>query len=386
MSAELVARFVKRFPGGVAIAADLCRPADRFSVTVLFGPSGCGKTTTLRCLAGLEEPEAGRIIFGTALWFDAGAKVFLRPQQRDIGYLFQEYALFPHLSVVQNVGYGLGGARAERQRRLADILETFGLSGLEGRYPHQLSGGQQQRVALARVLVRRPRLLLLDEPLAALDAPTRAQLRPELRRLLASFGIPVVLVTHDRAEAMALADHLVVLDQGQVCQQGPAPEVFSRPISATVAHIVGVETVQPGTVLRVQGGLATVRVGTANLVAPAAEGMPGEILVCVRGEEVVLQPEGVDAAGTPNRLGGLVRSLTPEGPLVRVGLDCGFPLVALLTRPACEQLGLHEGQQVTAQLNVSAVHLVRSGADHGSRNGSRPLRPGESPRATSHRP
>src|SRR5205807_235845 len=155
--------------------------------------------------------------------------------------------------------------RVDRPRRVAELLAAFGLVGLDDRYPHQLSGGQQQRVALARALARRPRVLLLDEPFAALDAPTRDELRPELRRLLAWSGVPVVLVTHDRTEAMSLADHLVVMDRGRVIQQGPVDEVFTRPADVNAARIVGTETVQPGHVVAIADGLATVEVGGARL-------------------------------------------------------------------------------------------------------------------------
>jgi molybdate transport system ATP-binding protein len=187
--------------------------------------------------------------------------VYLTPQQRRIGYLFQEYALFPHLTVGGNIADGLRGVpRTERRRLVGEMLGLFRLGGLEDRYPNQVSGGEQQRIALARVLVRRPRLLLLDEPLSALDQPTREQLRPELRRVLVEFGIPVVLVTHDRTEAVALADHLIVLDHGRVRQQGAAEEVFNRPADVGLARIVGMENVQPGRVLHADGGLATVAV------------------------------------------------------------------------------------------------------------------------------
>jgi len=173
-AAELAAEFEKHFPGGTVIQVELRRPADAFSLTVLFGPSGSGKSTTLRCLAGLDRPERGTIRFGDEIWSDAGRGIFLPPQRRRIGYLFQDYALFPHLRVAQNIGYGLGKiAAAARRRRIEEITALLGLAGLEDRYPRQLSGGQQQRVALARALVCRPRLLLLDEPLSALDAPTR---------------------------------------------------------------------------------------------------------------------------------------------------------------------------------------------------------------------
>lgn len=359
MTPELLARFRKRFRAGAGVAADLRGPADRAWVAVLFGPSGCGKTTTLRCLAGLERPDEGRITCGGATWFDAGRRVFLPPQRRDVGYLFQDYALFPHLSAARNVGYGLSGLpAADRRRRVGELLDRFGLAGLGDRYPHQLSGGEQQRVALARALARRPRLLLLDEPLSALDDPTRDRLRPELRRLLVGAGVPAVVVTHDRREAMTLADHLVVLDGGQVRQQGTVGEVFGRPADLGVARIVGVETVLPGRVVRAEDGLAVVRVGPAEVVARPAAGGTEAVYVCVRAEDVVVQRGEPGASSARNRLPGVVRSVTPDGPLVRVGLDCGVPLAALVTRPAAEELGLREGVAVVALLKAAAVHLL----------------------------
>jgi molybdate transport system ATP-binding protein len=359
MSAELVARFVKRFGTGPAIGADLRRPTDEFSITLLFGPSGCGKTTTLRCLAGLECPDEGRIAFEEAVWFDAGGRVFLSPQQRDIGCLFQEYALFPHLTVARNIAYGLrSGSRSEQRRLVSEVLDLLRLTGLDNRYPHQVSGGEQQRIALARVLVRRPRLLLLDEPLSALDAPTREQLRPELRRWLADFGIPVVLVSHDWVEASALADHLIVMDLGKVRQQGPADEVFRRPADVETARIVGMGNVLPGQVMRMEEGRATVAIGTGQLVANVAVPSMKHVDVCIRAESIVLRRPASDRGGPRNCLDGVIKSLTPEGPVVRVALDCGFPLVALVTRSACEELHLREGEAITAAFEAACVHLI----------------------------
>ena len=208
-------------------------------MTALVGPSGCGKTTVLRCLAGLDVPRSGRITFGDEVWFDGPSQVSQRPQQRGIGFLFQEYALFPHLTVFENVAFGL--ARIDKgtaRRRVGDLLSMLQLAGLEGRYPHELSGGQQQRVALARTVAPRPRLLLLDEPLSALDSPTRAELRQELRRVLAEWSIPTILVTHDPTEVVALADEVIVLLEGRVRQRGPVAEVFAHPIDAEVSRIV----------------------------------------------------------------------------------------------------------------------------------------------------
>jgi molybdate transport system ATP-binding protein len=354
MTARLEVTFEKRFPGGATITAAWEQPADTYSATVLFGPSGCGKTTALRCVAGLERPEAGSIRCGPAVWFDAERGIHLPPQRRGVGLLFQDYALFPHLTVGGNVAFPLG--RAERQRA-PELLAAFDLTELADRYPNQISGGQQQRVALARALARRPRLLLLDEPLAALDTPTRDDLRPALRRMLAAFGIPVVIVTHDRTEAITLADQLIVMDRGQVMQRGPVDEVFSRPADLAVARIVGTETVQPGTIVGVEDGLATVQVGPARLVAVAPDSPGHEVFVCIRGEDVALHRAGGD--GSPrNRLAAVVDSLAPEGALMRVGLDCGFRLVALVTRPACADLGLQVGDRLTAVVKAPAVHLI----------------------------
>jgi molybdate transport system ATP-binding protein len=358
MSAEFTAEFEKAFPGSSRIEARLALPADSFTVTVLFGPSGCGKTTVLRCVAGLEQPDRGTIRCGDDVWFDSARSLNLPPQRRDIGYLSQDYALFPHLTVVGNVGYGLGGLpTADRGRRVGELLELLGLADLGQRYPRQLSGGQQQRVALARAVARRPRLLLLDEPLSALDAPTREQLRRELRRWLAALGVPTVLVTHDRLDTQVLGDQVVILEGGRVRQSGRIDDVFSRPVSPGVARIVGVETILPVEVLSVVDGMAEVLLGKCRLQAAAPGVRPGNAYACIRGEDVVLATQTSDAAAG-NRLPGTVVSLGLEGPLVRVGVDCGFLLSLYVTRQACTALNLKEGMSVTAVVSPSTIHLI----------------------------
>jgi molybdate transport system ATP-binding protein len=359
MSGELAARFEKRYPGGAVIAADLRQPTDGFSVTILFGPSGCGKTTLLRCLAGLERPETGRIEFQGDVWFDASQSLFRTPQQRDIGFLFQEYALFPHLTVAQNIGYGLRRCQADkRRRRTTEIMERFQLGDLAGRYPQQISGGQQQRVALARALVRRPKLLLLDEPLSALDAILREGLRSQLRRLLAEFSIPVLIVTHDRTEAIALGDRIAVMDGGEIRQHDSVETVFSHPRDLAVAKIVGVETIVPGEILAVTDGLATVQVAGKTLLAVAPDESSRQVHVCIKGENVSLQRSLQSETSVRNQLPAVVTWLSPEGPLVRVGLDCGFELSAVITRPAAEELRLQPGDQITACVKTPAIHLI----------------------------
>ena len=357
--AMLTANFRKQFPGGLEIVAEDLRIGG--GITVLFGASGSGKTTILRCLAGLERPEKGSIHFGAKNWLDAETNSFLAPNKREVGFVPQDYALFPHLTVARNVGYGLNDLPAtERAARVIQILRWLGLDGLEHRLPRELSGGQQQRVALARAVVRRPKLLLLDEPLAALDTPTRLRLRGEIRQLLRQLGIPTILVTHDRFEALALGDEVVVLHDGQNVQHGSAPDVFSRPANVAVAEITAVETILSGHILETREGLVTVAVGDAKLTALAGD-LPTdarEVYVCIRAEDVILMRADAVQSSPRNRWAATVQRLAREGPMVRVNLDCGFPLTALLTQSACGELGLHEGMPMVALVKAPQVHLI----------------------------
>ena len=352
----------KRYPGGATVRAAMDRPTDRFSATILFGPSGCGKTTILRCLAGLEKPQRGWIRYRGETWFDAATGAFIHPQARDIGFLFQDYALFPHMTVAANIGYGLHAAPdGERRRRVGQMLDMMRLTGMERRYPAQLSGGEQQRVALARAIARQPRLLLLDEPLSALDAATRDELRRDLRRLLSELAIPCFIVTHDRVEAMSLGDFVLVMNQGEVLQAGALDEVFSRPVDARVARMVGVETVAPASIVRVDEGIVTLAVGQAQLTAIAPAQMSAQVYICIRGEDVTLQKCAAEQSSARNQLPARIVSLVAEGPIIRVALDCGFPLVAIVTRPAGQALTLREGDTVTAMIKAPAVHVISRG-------------------------
>ncbi len=359
MRPELSAEFEKHFPGGPLIQVKLQVPTDHFSITVLFGPSGSGKTTVLRCLAGLDRPGRGRIRFEEETWFDAAQAIFLSTQRRGIGYVSQEYALFPHLTVARNIAFGLGVIdAAQRQQCVQKMVCLLGLAGLENRWPRQLSGGEQQRVALARALVRQPRLLLLDEPLSALDAGTRERLRRELRQLLAGLGVPALLVTHDRVEALALGDDVVVLDGGRVCQSGPVQEVFAHPANLAAARITGVDTVEPAKILAVADGLATVAVGQTQLVALAPDATIGDGYISIRAEEVILEKGTGAPSSARNCLSGQIRTMIREGPMVRIGLDCGFHLTALITNQACRALELREGERVTALVKAPAIQVI----------------------------
>ena len=358
---QLLANADHRYGDGTTIEARFEIPQPGFSVTVLFGPSGSGKTTALRLLAGLERTHRGSIRFGGATWSDAARGLHCSPQQRDLGFLPQAYSLFPHLSVAANLGYGLRAqGPLERNTRIAELLELLDLKGLADRRPGELSGGQQQRVALGRALARKPRLLLLDEPLSALDRPSQLRLRKELRALLRTLDIPTVLVTHDRAEALQLGDRLVVMDQGRVCQSGDIQQVFDRPTDPAVASILGVETVVRGQIESIAEGMATITVGSARILAADPGSLGWQVFVCIRGEDVAVERGG--GSGTEstarNRLPARITALHSEGPLVRLSLDGGFPLESLVTRQACADLGLSVGDSVYAILKAAAVHLI----------------------------
>jgi molybdate transport system ATP-binding protein len=354
----------RRFPGGPAIAAGAELALSDGAVTVLFGPSGSGKSTVLRALAGLDRPDAGFVRFGDETWVDVRAGTFVPPERRRVGLVFQDPSLFPHLSAAANVGYGLFALpRARREERVRAVAAQVGIEDLLHRRPRQLSGGEAQRVALARALAPSPGLLLLDEPLSALDAPARAALRGELRRTLEAARVPAIVVTHDRVEALALGDRMLVLVDGTVRQLGPVDEVFRAPASAAVAQVVGTENVLPVRLARREGGLVTVRAGPVELVGVDPGGLAGDAWACFRAEEIVLE----DAAGAPsptsaqNLLPGVVSDRIDEGPLVRVRLDCGVPIVALVTRPGAERLRLERGRAVAALVKAQAVRLVPRG-------------------------
>jgi len=359
MASEMIVDITKSFPGRLTIDVRLSQALEPPTVLILFGASGAGKTTVLRCLAGLEWPERGLIKFREETWLDTAAGVRLPPQQRALGYMAQDYALFPTHSVAGNIAFGLGSLTSgERQRRGIEVLTLLQLQGVENLRPAQLSGGQQQRVALARAIARHPRLLLLDEPLSAVDDPTRSSLCGELRGLLKRLAIPSVVVTHDWAEALALGDQMAVISEGRVLQVGMPQDVFSRPLNAEVARVVGVETVVQGRIIESLNGLATVEVAGAKLVALAAEESGPDVFVCIRAEDVVLESVGVGATSARNHLVGKVRDMNSLGALVRVGIDCGFSLSAIVTRSALDDLHLAPGAPVVAAIKAGAVHLV----------------------------
>jgi molybdate transport system ATP-binding protein len=312
----------------------------------LVGPSGAGKTTVLRAIAGLLRPERGRIELGTATWLDTDRGVCLPPESRAVGLVFQEQALFPHLTVAQNVGYAYGRDGAH------ELLASFGLEALAAERPVELSAGERQRVALARALARRPRVLLLDEPLSALDATTRAQLRTELRERLLAVGLPTLLVTHDFEDAAALAGRVGVLVDGRVVQTGTPAELVASPARPFVADLTGTNLLV-GQARPARAGLTEVTLadGTRVVSVDAADGRVG---VRVHPWEIALarsRPE--DSA--QNHVLGPIAALTPLGNRVHVRVG---GLTAEITADSAERLALRPGERVVASFKATATRLV----------------------------
>ena len=352
---ELIADIRKSFASGFRIEADLRLDSSASGdapVLILFGPSGAGKTSILRCIAGLDRLNSGRILFDGHDWTSTP------PQGRPFGYVFQQPALFPHLDVNSNIQYGLRGFDAlERKQRTDHLASTLGILTFLKRYPSELSGGQQQRVALARALVRQPKLLLLDEPFSALDAGARDLIRSDTRRLLRTLNIAAIVVTHDWVDALALGDQLAVVSDGRILQIGRPQDVFTKPRYREVAAAVGVETVVRGRAKSRTNGVMLLEVGSAELSAADVDG--SEFHVCIRGEEVTLEKGRAEQSSARNHLKGIVREILPAGMLIRVVVDAGFELVALVTRQAVDDLALAPGAEVFAVFKASAVHLIR---------------------------
>jgi molybdate transport system ATP-binding protein len=324
----------------------------------LAGPSGAGKTSVLRTVAGLLRPASARVVCAGETWLDTAAGVDLPPERRRCGYLFQEYALFGHLSAWRNVAYALHETpRGEREARARALLGRFGLGGRADARPAVLSGGERQRVALARALARRPDALLLDEPLAALDARTGAAAARELADVIRAARVPVLLVTHDFAEAALLGDRVAVMDRGRVLQEGSASELAAAPASAFVADFTGA-VVLTGEARRGADGLTLVTLdGGGELTA--LEGEPGAVAVSVYPWEIALaRPGEVARDSARNHLDVEVLSVTTVGTRVRVGLAAPQPLTAELSASSARELGLARGVRAVASFKAAATRVL----------------------------
>ncbi len=320
-------------------------------VLAVVGPNGAGKSTLLRTLAGLLTLTAGQITLAGRTLADTATGVHLPPYDRQVGVLFQDYRLFGHLSARDNIAFGLrtqGKRRAVARAQADTWLATMGLTGLADRRPAQLSGGQAQRVALARALATRPRLLLLDEPLAALDAGTRAGVRTELRRHLVAFGGPSLLVTHDPLEAMTLADQLLVLEGGRVVQHGTPHEVARRPRTRYIGQLVGLNVYQGDAE---HGTLIT---GTGARIHITGD-RSGPATAAIRPSAVTLHPAPPAAASARNSWHGTLEALEPFGDRIRATISGELPLLADITMAAVTDLQLRPGDQVWASVKATDI-------------------------------
>ena len=351
LSAEVaLARGEFELDASVAVAAGEC--------LALVGPSGGGKSTLLRAMAGLVRPDRGRVALGGETWFDGEAGIDVAPERRGVGFVFQEYALFPRMSAWRNVAYGIDAHdRHERRRRASELLERFELGSRVMAKPDELSGGERQRVALARALATKPRLLLLDEPLSALDARTRAAASGELASLLREADVPCVIVTHDFAEAALLADRTAVLDRGRIVQAGTAAELAASPASAFVADLAGAVTLR-GTARPGQRGLTVVDLDGGGIVS-STDAAAGPVAASVFPWEIELAPVAVERPSSAlNGLVGEVTGVTEFGNRARVAIAVPQPLVAEVTSASVARLSIRPGATVEASWKATATRLA----------------------------
>ncbi|MBA3448596.1 MAG: ABC transporter ATP-binding protein, partial [Pseudaminobacter sp.] len=316
-------RNVRKAFGATTVVQDFDLDVERGEFVSLLGPSGCGKTTMLRMVAGFEEPSLGTIEIG-------GQDVTnLKPNQRNIGMVFQAYALFPNLTVAQNIGFGLkvaGIAKAEAAERVAEMLSIIKLPEFGDRYPYQLSGGQQQRIALARALAPKPKLLLLDEPLSALDAKVRVSLREEIRSIQKKLGITTIFVTHDQEEALSMSDRIVVMYGGKAEQVGTPFEIYNKPATRFVASFVGTLNILEGTVSDPARGTVRVNDSEIALKRPLVGKSAGEAI------SLALRPEAISVGNHPGRdssIGGKISDVSFLGSVIRVRVGVGKDAVSL---------------------------------------------------------
>jgi molybdate transport system ATP-binding protein len=337
--------------------------------TILFGTSGSGKTTLLDCVAGLATPDAGRIAVGERVLFDANTRKHVPVAKRAVGYVLQDLALFPHLTVEQNTEYGLAHLpRPARKQRAAAMLEEFRIDHLRQQHPVKISGGERQRVALARALVTDPCVLLLDEPLAALDAATKAKIIDDLRRWNQAHRIPILYVTHSREEVMALGERVLVMEQGRIIAQGTPHEVLSAPLQETVAQLAGFENIFDATVWLIHEDRGTItcrlpadKPGTFVLLeTPLIRAELGSrVRVGIRAGDILLatvKPEGLSAR---NVIAGRIVSLERRDMIISARVNCGVEMEVYLTLAARDALQLAAGREVWLVIKTHSCHLMQ---------------------------
>ncbi len=334
-------------------------------VTVIVGHSGAGKTTILRCIAGLSDPEEGRITIGDRVLFDSRQRIKVEPARRRVAFVFQDLALFPHLSVENNVMYGLRRLDgAERKRRMIEILESFQIGHLCSRFPREISGGEQQRVALARSLVTEPSVLLLDEPLSSLDSHTKVHIIEDLRRWNDRHRIPILYVTHDHGELLALGDRVIALEQGQIITEGLPLDVVPAPRRAVMAQTAGFENLFDAIVIELreqEGTMICQLTGTSIRVeTPLAQASIGsEVCVGIRAGEILVASSQPAMLSECNVIRGKIRQFDHQGATVEARIDCGAEFRVHLAARSVESCGLNVASEIWMMIRAHACHLVR---------------------------
>jgi len=333
--------------------------------TVLFGPSGAGKSTLLDCIAGLQQPDSGEIRLGEKVFFDAASNLSLPPQRRELAYVFQSLALFPHLSVEQNIRYGLDKlAVSEQTERTSSIAKTFRIENFLYRRPAELSGGEKQRVALARALVTSPRVLLLDEPLTGLDSALRRSILEDLRAWNDSNRIPILYVTHNREEVDAIGERVVTLVNGRVQETGAPRAVLDAPRSVELAHATGFENVLPAIVVEHRPADGVMRVSldhaACEIEIPLGDAAPGsEVRVAIRAGDILVATEPPHFLSARNILPGTIESLETRGTIVALRVKAGASFQVHVTPGAVRALDLSPGLLVWLVIKTHSCHLVR---------------------------
>ncbi|MBV8055563.1 MAG: molybdenum ABC transporter ATP-binding protein [Deltaproteobacteria bacterium] len=360
--AVLSVRVAYRLSSAFKLEAELETPA---GFTMLLGPSGCGKTTLLNCIAGFVQPDAGRITLDARVLFDASSGVNMPVPERHLGYVFQNLALFPHMTVEQNIQYGLVKLpAAERRARMMAMLESFRIPHLLARKPSQISGGERQRVALARSLVTNPAMLLLDEPLSALDAASKSKILDDLREWNAAHGIPILYVTHSPEEAFAVGEHVVILQSGRILSQGTPQDVLSKPRHETIAQIAGFENVFDATVKSVNEAHGTMICqlpdSRAHLEVPLGWAEPGApVRIAIRAGDIILATEQPHGLSARNALRGKILSMRREGVMTIVMVEACAVFEVHLTPLSVDDLKLKEGAQVWLVIKTYSCNLVQ---------------------------
>ncbi|HSW40209.1 MAG TPA: ABC transporter ATP-binding protein [Acidobacteriota bacterium] len=331
-------------------------------ITMLFGPSGAGKTTILRAIAGIITPDEGKITRGKTVFFDSTARINLPMQKRQVGYVFQNHVLFPHMTAEQNVLYGARGtAETSARGRVRELFDMLGIKNKTANYPHELSGGEQQRVALARALATEPRIMLLDEPLSSVDVGTRSRLLEEIAVIQERSGIPFIYVTHNQTEAVRLGNRMIVIDAGRVVQEGRPLEIFNAPRTMAAARAVGAENIFIGTIVRhrIDDGMTSIETGSCLIEAPY-NNLPvgGRVTIGIRSEDIIISREHITQTSARNVIKGEIKHIIRGADKAELVVCCGVDFRVSVMPATLRILDLAPGCTVHLLIKAQAVHVL----------------------------